>query len=128
MIAMAGISSFLRFIGLGNARKGTRHWRMQRVSSVALLPLSIIFALTFGTALGSGYEAVVSTYSSPFNALAAILFFGVGLFHLQQGLQVVIEDYVHGQSGAALHFFNSTLCICLGVAGIYAIMRIWLAA
>ncbi|MDE0307422.1 MAG: succinate dehydrogenase, hydrophobic membrane anchor protein [Albidovulum sp.] len=123
---MAGFASFFRFIGLGNARKGTRHWRMQRVSAVALIPLSIIFALTFGSALGSGHEAVLSTYSNSFNALAAILFLGVGLFHLQQGLQVVLEDYVHGRLGSALHLLNTILCVCLGAAGTYSIAQIWL--
>ena len=125
---MANLAYMVRFVGLGNARKGTRHWRMQRVTAVALLPLSIIFALTFGKALGSGHEAVLSTYSDPFNATVAILFIAVGLFHLQQGVQVVIEDYAHNKVGAALHLINTIICLCLGIAGTYAIMLIWLTA
>ena len=125
---MAGFAHLIRFVGLGNARKGTRHWRMQRVSSAALLPLSIVFAMTFGSALGSGHEAVAATYSNAFNAISAILFLGVGFFHLQQGVQVVIEDYAHGKAGIGLHYLNSAFCICLGIAAICAIARLWLFA
>jgi succinate dehydrogenase membrane anchor subunit len=83
-----------RVSGLGSARHGVDHWISQRITALALIPLSILFLYPFVRTLGADYETVRATYSNPGNAIVAILFF-VALFrHLRLGVQVVIEDYV----------------------------------
>ena len=61
-----------RVLGLGSAKSGTEHWWAQRVSSVALVPLTILFLIPFLGSLGGGYDAVRAAYANPFNAIVAI--------------------------------------------------------
>ena len=113
-----------RVIGLGTAKEGVGHWWSQRVTSVALVPLTLLFILPFASALGGSFEAVRAVYSDTFNAVVAILFLGVGFHHLQQGLQVVIEDYVHGPARTAALLLNTLACWALGLTGIFAVAKI----
>ena len=114
-----------RAAGLGSAHEGTHHWWIQRLTSIALIPLTLAFVIPFGAALGEGREAVLALYTQPFHAIVAILFIGVTFHHHQQGLQVVIEDYVHGKAWrpAALAL-NWMVCGALGLAGIFAVLKI----
>lgn len=122
-------TSYKRVLGLGSAKDGTRHWWLLRISSVALVPLAPLFVLSFAKALGSGYDAAVAAYANPWNALAAILFLLVGFQHLKDGLQIVIEDYVHGKAArAVLIVSNSLLCWGLAIAGVFAVVRISLGS
>lgn len=122
-------TSYKRVLGLGSAKDGTRHWWLLRLSSVALVPLAPLFVLSFARALGSGYDAVAAAYANPWNALVAILFLLVGFQHLKDGLQVVVEDYVHGKAArAVLIVLNSLLCWGLAIAGVFAVVRISLGS
>ena len=81
--------------GLGVSGHGAGHWKSQRITSLALVPLTVCFVFPFAQALGNTFERVHEVYGHPFNAVVAILFIAVGFLHLQQGIQVVIEDYIH---------------------------------
>lgn len=118
-------TDYARVAGLGSAREGVGHWWAQRVTSVALIPLTLLALFPFARALGAGREAVIATYADPFNAIVAILFLAVTFRHLQQGLQVVIEDYVHdkGLRTAAL-LANTFFCALFGLAGVFGVCRI----
>jgi succinate dehydrogenase / fumarate reductase membrane anchor subunit len=83
--------------GLGSARDGTHHWWMQRVTAVALVPLTIWFAVGVIAHVGAEQSAVQAWMQSPLNAALMILFVAVAFYHGQLGMQVVIEDYVHGE-------------------------------
>ena len=115
----------MRAVGLGSAGAGVEHWWMHRVTSVALIPLTFLALFPFAGALGDGYETALAVYSSPFNAIVAVLFLGTMFHHLMQGLQVVIEDYVHakGWRTAAL-LANTMFCAAFGFAGIFAVLKI----
>jgi succinate dehydrogenase / fumarate reductase membrane anchor subunit len=114
-----------RVVGLGSAKEGVAHWWSQRVTSVALIPLTIFALFPLAGAIGDGREAVLETYSGAFNAVVMMLFIAVTFRHLQQGLQVVIEDYVHhkGQRTVAL-LLNTMLCAFFGLTGVFAVARI----
>lgn len=110
--------------GLGSAKEGVGHWWMQRLSSVALIPLTLLFIIPFGQTLGQGFEAVRALYAQPFHALMAILFIVVAFWHLAQGLQVVIEDYVTGKGPrTAMLIGNSLLCGLFATAGVFAVAK-----
>lgn len=114
-----------RVAGLGSAKDGTHHWWSQRISSIALIPLTFLFVFPFARALGGTYEEMLAIYTSPFNAIVAILFVFVGFMHLMQGLQVVIEDYVHGKAArTGLLLANTLFCWALAFAGVFAIAKI----
>ena len=74
---------------------GIKHWKYSRISSVLLIPLTIWFVAFFSKNFGMPFERVVSSLSTPQNSFMMLIFITVTIFHLQQGLQVIIEDYVH---------------------------------
>ena len=111
--------------GLGSAKEGVSHWWMQRVSAVALIPLTLLFIIPFGQTVGQGHEAVRALYAQPFHALMAILFIIVSFWHLAQGMQVVIEDYVQRKtSRTAMLLGNTLLCGLFAAAGVFAVAKL----
>ena len=74
---------------------GIKHWKYSRISSVLLIPLTIWFVAFFSKNFGMPFEQVASSLSTPFNSFMMLIFITVTIFHLQQGLQVIIEDYVY---------------------------------
>ncbi|MEO0913377.1 MAG: succinate dehydrogenase, hydrophobic membrane anchor protein [Pseudomonadota bacterium] len=118
-----------RVMGLGSAKEGTGHFISQRITSVALVPLTLLFIFPFVGALGGEFAEVREIYANPWNAIVAILFIGVGLYHHQQGLQVVIEDYVHGKlARTAALLANILFCWALGLTGVFAVAKIAFSA
>ena len=114
-----------RVTGLGAAHGGTHHWWTQRLTSVALIPLTILFVVPFAQVVGEGIEAVRALYAHPFHAIVASLFLAVTFHHLAQGLQVVIEDYVHSKKWrTGLLIGNSFLCAAAGFAGVFAVLKL----
>lgn len=97
-----------RVRGLGSAKSGTHHWWMQRVTSVALIPLSLWFISSFlRMATGAGID-IAAWLQNPCNSVLLIAFLGSSAYHSQLGLQVVIEDYVHcGKAKFALLLLNT---------------------
>lgn len=114
-----------RVIGLGSAKSGTAHFWMQRLTAVALIPLFLLAILPLDWSLGSSHADVMATYANPFNAVILILFIAVAFRHMQLGLQVVIEDYVHdkGVRTAAL-IANIAFCTLFGLTGVFAVAKI----
>lgn len=118
-------TDFARVQGLGAAGDGVHHWWMQRVSSIALIPLTVLFVIPFGRALGEGHAAMLATYQTFGHALVAVLFFLVAFWHLAQGAQVVIEDYVSGKGArVALLLVNKLFCGTMAAAGVLAVATI----
>ena len=82
--------------GLGSARDGTHHWWMQRVTAISNIPL-IIFLIVFVIShLGASRAEMVASVANPLVAILLAFTMISVLWHMRLGLQVVIEDYVHG--------------------------------
>ena len=114
-----------RVQGLGTSGDGVGHWWSQRLTSIALVPLTVVFLFPVAQALGSSFERVREVYGHPFNAVVAILFLAVGFRHLQQGIQVVIEDYVHDKPlRTAALLANIFICLALALIGVFAVAKI----
>ena len=110
--------------GLGSAHDGTQHFFMQRVTAIANVPL-VIFLLYFVIAhLGTGRAAVVASIKNPFAALALCLALISICWHMKLGLQMVIEDYVHGY-GAKLISLLMNIFFAFGLCGlgVFAILK-----
>jgi succinate dehydrogenase / fumarate reductase membrane anchor subunit len=84
-----------RVKGLGPSHEGTKHWWFQRITSIALIPLVIWFAISIISVAGLEREFVIAWFGNPFSALALVSITCVGIFHALLGIQVIIEDYVH---------------------------------
>jgi succinate dehydrogenase / fumarate reductase membrane anchor subunit len=87
--------------GLGSAKAGPHHWWAQRVTAIALLPLSLYFVLSVLMLEGASRTQMAAFLAEPWNAVLYLCLIAALFYHLSLGLQVVIEDYVHND-GAKL--------------------------
>jgi len=106
---------------------GVGHWKLQRISAVAMIPLVIWFTTSLMLTLMDGYEQSIEWLQSPFNATGLILLFGTLYFHAASGLQVVIEDYVHHEGLKIVSLILIKLiATVLGVLSILCVLKIYL--
>jgi succinate dehydrogenase / fumarate reductase, membrane anchor subunit len=114
-----------RAIGLGSAKEGVEHWWAQRVTAVALIVLGLWFVASLVALAGADRAIVAAWLHGPLAAILTILTLVAIFYHNALGLQVVIEDYVHGEGAklAALVLVRLS-CLALAVAGIFAVLRI----
>ncbi len=114
-----------RVLGLGSARDGSRQWWAERVTSVALVPLTLWFLFSLLLLPALDYETVRAWLAVPVSSFLAILTVAVLSYHSYLGTTVVVEDYVHGAgmkilSLLALRFLH----VLFGGASIFAILRV----
>lgn len=114
-----------RVRGLGSAKEGVQLWWMQRLSALALVPLSLWFVWAVITHMGADHTAVATWLHWPSNAVLLILLVAASFYHAQLGLQVVIEDYVHHE-GLKLAGIIAVklLAALLAVGTIFGVLRI----
>jgi len=113
--------------GLGSARDGLHHWWAQRLTAIALIPLVVWFAISLVMLSGADYDVARAWIGSPLVMVLLILTISIGLHHGQLGIQVVIEDYVHGDGWKlALIVAVRFIAVVFGLAAIVAILRIGL--
>jgi succinate dehydrogenase / fumarate reductase membrane anchor subunit len=115
-----------RVRGLGSAREGTEHYIAQRLTAVALIPLSIWFVFSLVTIVGADYQAVVAWMHTPINAILLIALLMAMFHHAQLGMRVVIEDYVNNEFyKVVLVTFTKFLSYIFGIATALAVVRIF---
>jgi succinate dehydrogenase / fumarate reductase membrane anchor subunit len=110
---------------LGSAKSGTRQAWLMRATSAALVPLTIAFVWIILHTVGKDYAGVRDTLGRPLSAIILILFLGTSIYHMKLGMESIIEDYVHGEHAKTWSLLaNSSFCYAIGLACIYAILRI----
>jgi len=111
--------------GLGAAREGVGHWKLQRLTALANVPLVLWFVFSAMALSSSDYEAVRAWLSSPITASLMVMLI-ISLFtHARLGVQVVIEDYVHHEGVKMASLAALTLAVwALGVACIIAVLKV----
>ena len=100
---------------------GIKHWKYSRVSSILLIPLTIWFVAFFSKNFGMPFEQVALSLSMPLNSLMMLTFITATIFHLQQGLQVIIEDYVYRRLWINL---NITFCSSLFIVSVVSLGKL----
>ena len=113
-----------RVRGLGSARDGTEHFWRQRLTALANLPLIGFFLYTVVSLAGADHATTVAVLSQPFTAIVMLLVVGSAIYHMKLGMQVIIEDYVHGGAGKALLIANTFVCIALAAACGFALLKL----
>lgn len=110
--------------GLGSAKDGTSHWWHQRLTAIALLLLSPWFVILMVGLIGDDQVTVRAVLAQPLTA-ALMTAFVLSLFwHARLGLQVVIEDYVHGGAELLLQVIVKFVFAIAAIASLLAIGRI----
>ena len=118
-------SPLRRVLGLGAAKEGVQHWWLQRLTSVALVPLAIWFVVSLLALPSLGHATVVAWMSQSWTALLLVLFVLVATWHSQLGVRVVVEDYVHGAGTRTLTLVIVTVAHALiAVAGVFAVLEV----
>ena len=109
---------------LGSAKSGTNHFWHQRVSAVALIPLTIAFVLIVAGLIGRNHAATAQILGSPFVSIVMMLFVISSTYHMWLGMQVIIEDYIHSESKLTWLILNTFFCFTIALCCIYAILKL----
>ncbi len=113
-----------RAVGMGSAKTGTEHFWSMKVSSFALLILIPLFVFTFGGIVGADYAEVTAYFARPWPALVTALTILVSMKHFKEGVQVLIEDYVHGTAQKVLILTMTCVSYGLAAMGLFAIAKL----
>jgi succinate dehydrogenase / fumarate reductase membrane anchor subunit len=118
-----------RVLGLGSAKEGVHHWWVQRVSSVALVPLTIWFVVSLLSLPSLDYPTVVAWMSESSTALGLVVLVLAATRHSQLGMRVVVEDYVHANGPKIVTLIVLTFAhVLIAAAGVFAVLKVALEA
>ena len=113
-----------RVLGMGSAKEGVHHWWMQRLTSVALVPLTLWFLVSLLALPSFDRMTIVAWAGQSWTALLLILFILVAAWHSQLGVRVVVEDYVRGGAKTLTLVVMTFAHAVLATAGVFAVLKI----
>ena len=111
-------------MAFGIIKTGTLHFKAMKISSMALVALIPIFIITIGPIFGEQRVVVLAKLEQPIYALIVAVTFTVGLLHFKSGVQVLIEDYVHGMMNKVWIIFTIGLSYSLIGLTLFALIKI----
>lgn len=111
-----------RVRGLGASKSGVEHWWVERLTAIALIPLTVWFVISVLVLLGATQPMVVAWAARPVNTVLLLALVIMTFHHMQLGLQVVIDDYVKA-GHLAVTLLNKGSAMLLGLFAIVAILK-----
>lgn len=118
-----------RVRGLGSAKEGVSHWWWQRLSAVALVPLTLWFVVCIVKLAGANHSVVTAWIQFPLNSALLILFVVVALHHAQTGMEVVWDDYIKPEWLRLVVIIGTKfLATLLGMITVIAVLRVALGS
>ena len=109
--------------GLGSAKEGTGHFIRQRVSAMSNLVLVVAFLGVVIALMGEPWVAVRAAFANPLVALIVLATMLSVTYHMRLGMQVIIEDYVHGMAGKALLILNTFFALAIALTCAFAVLK-----
>lgn len=114
-----------RVRGLGSAKNGTDHFWAERITSVALVPLTLVFVGIVIAIVGKSHAEAVALLGSPLVAITMLALVLTGIAHMRLGMQVIVEDYIHGEfAKMAALMANTFFCALLAIACVWAVVKL----
>jgi succinate dehydrogenase / fumarate reductase membrane anchor subunit len=114
-----------RVRGLGSSHEGAHHFWVQRISGIALIPLVLWFVFSATPMVSADLLTFKAWVGTHYNPLLLILLILTGFYHAMLGLQVVIEDYVHGEAAKLTSLILMKFAVVLiGGCAIFAVLRL----
>ncbi len=113
-----------RVLGTGSAKEGVHHWWLQRLTSIALVPLTIWFVVSLLSLPSLEHVTVISWMAQSWTALLLILFILAATWHSQLGVRVVVEDYVHGGSKTLILVVITFIHALVAAASVFAVLKV----
>ena len=108
----------------GSLSEAVHHALLMKASSIALLILMPLFIFIVGPMIGRPHDDVIAFFAKPFPAVVVALTFIVGFKHFSDGVQVLLEDYVHGTARKISILVMTCLSYAAMLIGLYAIIKI----
>jgi succinate dehydrogenase / fumarate reductase membrane anchor subunit len=113
----------------GTARDGVGHWLIQRVTAIALAPLAIWLLIALLSLPGADYASVTAWIAAGLHPVLLALTVVIAAWHAWLGVQVVIEDYVHGFLAKTIALLASMFVhVLVAASGVYAVLHIALGS
>jgi succinate dehydrogenase / fumarate reductase, membrane anchor subunit len=113
-----------RVLGTGSAKEGVHHWWLQRLTSIALVPLTIWFVVSLLSLPSFEHVTVISWMTQSWTALLLILFILAATWHSQLGVRVVVEDYVHGGSKTLTLVVITFIHALVAATSVFAVLKV----
>lgn len=110
-------------------RHGAGEWQAERLSSLALIPLALWGLWSAWSLSGGGYDVALAWFRNPANAVLLAITLLISAWHMNMGLKVVVDDYIHRPSSrGALLGLIGLICLLLAAAGVFFIVRLALGS
>ena len=113
-----------KVLGKGSAKESVHHWWLQRLTSIALVPLAVWFVVSLLALPSFEHVTVISWMAQSWTALLLVLFILVATWHSQLGMRVVVEDYVHGGSKTLVLVLITFIHALVAVVGVFAVLKV----
>ena len=111
--------------GLGSAKSGTEHFWQQRMTAIANIPMVIFLVWFCVYMVGAEREDMVDIIANPLVALMLVFTIISVTWHMRLGMQVVIEDYVHGEGSKLICLLGNTFfSLAVALTGLFAVLKI----
>ncbi len=108
---------------------GAGEWKAERLSALILMPLTVWAIWAAATLAGGGYDGAMAWFASPVNAGLLALTLVASIWHMQMGVKVIVEDYIHKAGTLRLLLgLNGLVCLLLALAGVFFIVRLALGS
>ena len=114
--------------GVGAGQSGVEHWRAERITSIALVPLTIWFIFAVLSLVGAPQEEMAAWVGEPVNTVLLLVLIVMTFHHMQLGLQVVYEDYVHSKWFMTVMILGTkAVSLLLGLMASVAVLKLALS-